>query len=134
MLFQVDRDCRKRVRHCRAESLKGDIILDVLSRNLPTSSMVMNEAESGPLCSWRPPSQAHSSIEETWRYMLMSNSIACKGTRNGTDQVLELPRPQPIVLVKRVLVGDSLQASNLLLLSQNLDGSRIENGLHCFDG
>lgn len=57
-----------------------------------------------------------------------------EATRLRTDQILEFPRPQPIVLVKWVLVCHGLQTSNLLLLSQNLDGDCIKNGLHCFDG
>lgn len=38
---------------------------NVLSRNLPTSSMVMKDVELGPLCSCSPPSHAQSSIEAT---------------------------------------------------------------------
>ena len=48
-----------------------------------------------------------------------------------TDQVLEFPAPNPIVLVEWVLVSQGLQAKDLFLLCEYLDRRIIKDGLHC---
>lgn len=49
----------------------------------------------------------------------------------GTNQVLQLASPQCIILVEWMLVRHSLQAEDFLLLSEDLDGGIVENGLDC---
>lgn len=49
----------------------------------------------------------------------------------GTNQVLQLAGPQRIVLVERMLVRNGLQAEDLLLLSNDLNGSIVKDRLDC---
>lgn len=55
-------------------------------------------------------------------------------TKNQTDQVLELPAPNPIILVERVLVSYTLQTDDLFFLGENRDSRIIQNNLHCPTG
>lgn len=51
---------------------------------------------------------------------------------NGSDQVLELTRPQAIVLIEWVLVSHGLQAEDFLLLGIDFRSRIIEDGLDYF--
>jgi hypothetical protein len=89
--------------------------------------MVKNEAEPVPLYSSSPPSHAHSSIEVTY----LENQQFSLSTRPKTaNKILQLSRPHPVVLVKRVLVRHGLEPRDLISLSDDLSSRIVKKWLH----
>lgn len=70
-----------------------------------------------------PPSDLVKMISPRFKGIeLISNS--------ETNQILEFPRPQPVVPVERVLVGHSLEPGDFLFLRENFRGCVIQDGFY----
>lgn len=65
------------------------------------------------------------------RSLVLLQSTEPRTQLNRGDQVLELARPQTIVLIEWVLISNSLQAEDLLLLGIDLRSRIIQDGLDC---
>lgn len=94
--------------------------------------MVKNEVEVAVslLYSSRPPNHAQRTIEVTYFVNPVFPAAAPENKKENTNQILQLTRPHPIILVERMLIRYGLETRDFLLLGEDLLGCVVENGFH----
>ena len=94
--------------------------------------MVKNDDEFALLYSSNPPNHEQISIEVTLLSISTSTHIYHMGARVVAYKVLQLARPQSIVLVEWMLVRHGLESGDFLFLGDDFLGCVVENGFHWF--
>ena len=113
LLLEIDRDCSKQI--------------------VSFQSWVVRFNIKGPLTFQELADVFDSHERGRAGSLVLLQSTKPRTQLNGGDQVLELARPQTIVLIERVLISNSLQAEDLLLLGIDLRSRIIQDGLDCFN-
>lgn len=67
-------------------------------------------------------------------YPLASPLVLITEWKRGfkTHQILQLPRPKPVVFVERVFISHGLETRDFFFLVLDLFGCVVENGFHLF--
>lgn len=110
-----------------------------IPRTLQKLSDILNSHERGRVRTLvlLEPTKPSTQLNGRNLVAIFSSMVQVHHTRNmesscKTYQVLQFPRPDVVVLVEWVLVSHSLQAGNILLLSNDCHSRIIKDRLDCF--